>query len=117
MIAGWYRCPGALTTPKGSDVVANAAPSHDHAKPLWPWRSLHGAKWSEHIAASNPTCSARRTASRSSAGWACSCEAWKPTTVTGGSVRVCTRQPPTADDDQDERMMPRMRKMVQRFMG
>ena len=34
MIAGWYRCPGALTTPKGSDVVANAAPSHDHAKPL-----------------------------------------------------------------------------------
>ena len=33
--------------PKGSDVVASAAPSHDHANPEWPCRSLHGAKWSD----------------------------------------------------------------------
>ncbi len=64
MIAGWYRWPGALTTPNGSEVVASAAPSHDHANPLWPCRSLHGAKWSEHMAASNPTSSARCTAAQ-----------------------------------------------------
>ena len=33
MIAGWYRCPGALTTPNGSWVVASAAPRNDHANP------------------------------------------------------------------------------------
>ena len=33
MIAGWYRWPGAVTTPNGNDVDDIAAPSHDHAKP------------------------------------------------------------------------------------
>ncbi len=44
MIAGWYRCPGAVTTPKGSWVACSAAPSQDHAKPEWPWHSLQGEK-------------------------------------------------------------------------
>ena len=46
------------------------------AKPLWPWRLLQGAKWSEHIAASNPAASAATTQSSSSLGASCSCEAW-----------------------------------------
>jgi hypothetical protein len=33
MITGWYRWPGALTTPNGTGTVSMAAPSHDHAKP------------------------------------------------------------------------------------
>ena len=33
MIAGWYRWPGAVTTPKRSPVVASAAPSQDQANP------------------------------------------------------------------------------------
>ena len=36
VIAGWYRCPGAVTTPKGSRVACSAAPSHDQANPDWP---------------------------------------------------------------------------------
>ncbi len=52
--AGWYRWPGALTVPKVRSVVARAAPSQDHANPDWPWRSLHGAKWSEHMAGVEP---------------------------------------------------------------
>jgi hypothetical protein len=31
MIAGWYRCPGAFTTPNGNRVACSAAPSHDQA--------------------------------------------------------------------------------------
>jgi hypothetical protein len=81
MIAGWYRCPGALTMPNGRLVVARAAPSQAHANPLWPWRALQGEKWSEHIAAVKPADSASRTASSRAAGCTCSWEAWKPMTV------------------------------------
>ena len=80
MIAGWYRWPGAFTAPNGSDVVASAAPSHDQANPECPCRALQGEKWSEHIAAVNPTSSACWTAVSSSAGWTCSCELWNPIT-------------------------------------
>jgi hypothetical protein len=79
-IAGWYRCPGALTAPNGRDVVASAAPSHDQANPECPCWEFQGAKWSEHIAAVKPTSSACRTASSSWAGWTCSCELWNPMT-------------------------------------
>ena len=58
MIAGWYRCPGAVTTPKRRPVVASAAPSQDQANPEWPCRADHGSIWSEHMAASKPACSA-----------------------------------------------------------
>ncbi|CPU60852.1 Uncharacterised protein [Mycobacteroides abscessus] len=68
-----------MTTPNGSAVVASAAPSHDHANPDSPWRSLQGARWSEHMAASKPTCSARRAAASRGPGGICSWEAWKPT--------------------------------------
>lgn len=78
MIAGWYRCPGALTTPKDNPVAWSAAPSHDQANPDSPCLTLHGLKWSEHIAAVKPACSARTTACSRSAGGTCSCEAWKP---------------------------------------
>ena len=43
MIAGWYRWPGAFTTPNDRFVACSAAPSHDHANAEWPCRSLHGA--------------------------------------------------------------------------
>jgi hypothetical protein len=42
MMAGWYRWPGAVTTPKLRLVVARAAPSQDHAKPECPCRADHG---------------------------------------------------------------------------
>ena len=29
--AGWYRWPGAVTTPNENPVACKAAPSHDHA--------------------------------------------------------------------------------------
>jgi hypothetical protein len=45
-----------------------------------PLLGFQGAKWSEHIAAVNPTSSACRTAASSSAGWICSCELWNPIT-------------------------------------
>jgi hypothetical protein len=51
VITGWYRCPGAVTTPIGNEVAASAAPNHVQACPEWPWRSLHGARWSEHMPA------------------------------------------------------------------
>lgn len=43
-IAGWYRCPGALTTPNGRLVRASAAPSQDQAKPDCPCSEPKGAK-------------------------------------------------------------------------
>ena len=42
--AGWYRCPGAVTTPSERRVACRAAPSHDQAWPEWPCRSLQGAR-------------------------------------------------------------------------
>ncbi len=53
-----------------------AAPSQDQAKPECPWARLQGAKWSEHIAAWNPACSASRTSASSALGGSCSWEAW-----------------------------------------
>ena len=79
VIAGWERCPGAVTTPNGREVACIAAPSHDQAWPEWPCRSLQGARWSEHIAAWNPAASAACTAASSPDGGICSCEAWNPT--------------------------------------
>ena len=75
MIAGWYRWPGAFTTPKDSAVASSAAPSHDHAKPDSPCRALQGEKWSEDMAASKPAASARFTSSSSALGPICSCDA------------------------------------------
>src|SRR3712207_670975 len=75
-IAGWYRSPGAFTVPNDIDVACSAAPSHDHAKPLCPWASVQGWKWSEQEAASKPAASASLTHSKSSLGGYCSCEAW-----------------------------------------
>jgi hypothetical protein len=66
--------------PNGSDVACSAAPSHDQAKALWPCRALHGEKWSDDIAASNPAASARWQAARSALGWTCSCEQCNPNT-------------------------------------
>src|SRR4051794_35538259 len=86
-IAGWYRCPGALTAPKGRLVVAIAAPSHDQPKADCPCRALQGEKWSELIAAVKPTSSACRTASSSWTGWTCSCELWNPITGIGHAYR------------------------------
>ena len=40
----------------------SAAPRKDQAKPDSPWRSLHGEKWSDDIAAAKPASSAWRTA-------------------------------------------------------
>ena len=31
VMTGWYRWPGAVTTPKGRLVALSAAPSQDHA--------------------------------------------------------------------------------------
>ncbi len=89
MIAGWYRWPGALTTPNGMPVACNAEPSQDQAKPDSPCRALHGEKWSEHMAASKPARSACITASNRARGPICSCEAWNPNDVMG--------TPPTHD--------------------
>ena len=66
--------------PNGSDLACSAAPSHDQAKALWPCRALHGEKWSDDIAASNPAASARWQAARSALGWTCSCEQCNPNT-------------------------------------
>src|SRR3954447_26538735 len=79
--AGWYRWPGALTTPNGSPVACSAAPSHDQANADWPWRVLHGEKWSEHMARVKPACSAEIIASSRADGWICSWEAWIPYSV------------------------------------
>ena len=46
------------------------------AKPLWPWASVHGWKWSELSAAVKPASCARRTRRSSSLGGNCSWEAW-----------------------------------------
>jgi hypothetical protein len=64
-----------LTQPKARLVACMAAPSHDHAKPLWPWAVLHGAKWSEHIAAWNPASSASWTQDSNLLGGSCSWDA------------------------------------------
>ena len=67
--------------PNGSAVDCSAAPSQAQAKAECPCRSLHGAKWSEHMAAVKPAASARCTARSNSEGWICSWEAWNPITV------------------------------------
>ncbi len=77
-----------MTTPNGSDVACSAAPSHDQANADWPWRALHGEKWSDDIAASNPASSARCTAASSAPGWICSWEAWKPKSAITGFYPV-----------------------------
>ena len=56
------QCQDALN---GSAVACSAAPSQDQAKPDSPWRLLQGEKWSEDMAASKPTCSARWTSASS----------------------------------------------------
>src|SRR3954471_10414399 len=65
-------------TPKGSEVPSKAAPSHDQANPDWPWRSLHGWKWSDDIAQSKPASSACLVQRSRSEGANCSCETWYP---------------------------------------
>src|SRR5918992_4001559 len=60
-------------------VACIAAPSHAHAKPDSPWRSLHGEKWSDDHARSNPAASVSRMAVSSALGAICSCDAWMPT--------------------------------------
>ena len=77
-IAGWYRWPGAFTAPNGSDVVASAAPRNDQPNPDCPWRSLHGEKWSDDIAAPKPAASASRACARRRLGGICSCEQCRP---------------------------------------
>ena len=80
MIAGWYRCPGALTAPSGRDVVASAAPSHDQANPECPCCEFQGAKWSEHIAAVEAHLLGVPDGVQQLGGWTCSCELWNPIT-------------------------------------
>ena len=59
MIAGWIRPIGQVTpVPTSSDVSWASAPSTDHTNGLWPWRSIHGWKWSLIIRKSKPACSA-----------------------------------------------------------
>src|SRR3954465_5889685 len=65
-------------TPKGSEGPSQAAQSHDQANPDWPWRSLHGWKWSDDIAQSKPASSARLVQRSRSEGANCSCETWYP---------------------------------------
>src|SRR5918997_4363192 len=73
------------------DVACIAAPSHDHAKPDSPWRSLHGEKWSDDQARSKPAASASRMACSSALGAICSCEAWMPTTAMRAGLPVGSR--------------------------
>ena len=72
---GWYRWPGAVTTPNGSVVRCMAAPSHDQAKPDWPWRALVGDRRSEVDAVWKPASSARRISRSNRCGGCCSSEA------------------------------------------
>ena len=76
MITGWYRWPGAFTTPNGTVVACMAAPSHDQANPDSPWSRLHGVRWSEDDTAPKPAASARAASASSADGRCCSCEAW-----------------------------------------
>ena len=87
-----------MTTPNGIAVACIAAPSHDHAKPDSPWRSLHGEKWSDDHARSKPAASASRIAASSALGAICSCEAWMPIEGTPPlrtpAARRLARRPP-----------------------
>ena len=61
MIAGWMRTVGQVTAVViGSEHTCETAPITDQTKPLWPWASFHGWKWSEIHRASNPASSAIR---------------------------------------------------------
>src|SRR5690606_22872164 len=79
-IAGWYRWPGAVTTPTGNDVQAMAAPSQAYEQPDLPCQLAHGAKWSDDEAAWEPGLSAYWTSASSWRGLICSWEACQPTT-------------------------------------
>jgi hypothetical protein len=69
-IAGWMRTLSAVTPVPivMRSVEAAMPPSTDHTNGLSPWRSVHGWKWSEIIAKSNPTSSARRALAMRASG-------------------------------------------------
>ena len=68
-------------------MACSAAPSHDQANAECPCRALHGEKWSDDIAASNPAASACWTAASSALGWTCSWEQCNPNTGMPGITR------------------------------
>src|SRR5439155_3857521 len=72
-MAGWIRIRGQVTpvTTSIRSVEAAIAPMTLQTNELSPWRSIQGWKWSEIMAKSNPTSSAR-LAQRSSSLGACS---------------------------------------------
>ena len=61
-IAGWIRTLSAVTPVPTviRSVFAAMPPRMDQTNGLWPCLSIHGWKWSEIIAKSNPASSARR---------------------------------------------------------
>ena len=60
IIAGWMRMVGQVTpVVTVSSVVAAMPPMTDHTNGDWPWRSIHGWKWSEIHTDRNPAASAR----------------------------------------------------------
>ena len=59
-IAGWMRVVGQVTAVVTVRlVVAAMPPITDHTKGDWPWRSIHGWKWSETHTDRKPAASAR----------------------------------------------------------
>ncbi len=69
MIAGWMRTVGQVTAVViGSEHTCDTAPMSDQTKPLSPWASFHGWKWSEIHRASKPASSASFACRTSSVG-------------------------------------------------
>ncbi len=74
--AGCWRSIGQVTMPRVNALCTASAPAHTQLWPDCPCAVVHGWKWSEHIKASNPACSARSARPSKVAGGNCSCDAW-----------------------------------------
>ena len=61
-IAGWIRIVGQVTAVMigTRSVFTDRPPRTLHTSGLWPWREVHGWKWSEIVRKSNPVSSAIR---------------------------------------------------------